>query len=241
MLNTHTTILASMFLREVKEFPNDAKGRIKCPPAYKRDVIHTIACVLASGTVSPKMMEDLFTKAKTHPEREGFYKPTDVCDAFQVAYQLADYQNPDNLLEFGRFYYHPRLHVTPPPPVLIIEDDGTMTASYDNEPFYLEITDTLTKKDLLGYFYGKRSMPPVSSHYARDMGAIEHLLKFYDVDFLLYLIDEAFALARDTGRKDPANPLDLQDAQDEAEAVYEARKKRCYEEGLDRVIPRPIS
>ncbi|UOE58240.1 hypothetical protein IRB79_27350 (plasmid) [Cytobacillus oceanisediminis] len=233
-------ILATRFLQDIKEFPVDAHGKITCEPRYKKEVIHDIGELLAGESVTAKEMGELFRKEKDNPNKALFYKPSSLLESKGIAIKRKPYREPDNLLVPGQFYFHPRLQATPPPPVLQIFDDGTFKASYDEEPFYLEIIDKITVRDLVDYFYAKFYSVCPDSHYSKDAGAFEHMLKFWDVDFILYLVDEAFACALDSGKELPKSPLDIQQYEAQAAAVYEARKNTCFEEGLDRVHPRTI-
>ncbi|MES9681735.1 hypothetical protein ABWK22_02220 [Gottfriedia acidiceleris] len=240
-MNNHMIILASKFMHEIKGFEKDTHGKINCEPNYKKEVINDIGEILAGQSVSAKELNDLFDKEKDNPQKGLFYKPSSILDANKIAYVRKPYYDPENLLVPGQFYYHPRLQATPPPPMLEIADDGTIKASYDDEPFYLEIIDKITKRDLVDYFYSKTNAATPESTLSRDIGAFDHMLRFWDVDFILYLVDEAFACSLDNGKPMPKSPLDIQNFEAEALSVHEARKVICYEEGLDRVLPRAIS
>lgn len=241
LLNNEMIILASMFLQDIKEFKKDGHGIISCDPNYKKEVINDIGEILAGGSITAAQIKELFLKEKENPDKTLFYKPSSILDKYKITYVKKSYIDPENIMVPGQFYYHPRLQITPPPPVLQISDDGTFKASYEDEPFYLEIVDKFTKKDLVDYFYAKTGAAPKEATVARDIGAFEHMLRFWDCDFILYLIDEAFACSMDSGRPLPKSPLDIQHFEEEANAVYESRKITCYEEGLDRVLSRAIN
>ena len=238
-MNNQMIMLASYFLHSIKGFPKDANGKIECEAQYKKEVMNDIGEILAGGSVTAAQMHDIFKREEANPNRSLFYKPCHILDAYKITYKRKSYRDPDNLLIPGQFYYHHRLQVTPPPPMIQVFDDGTFSSSYENDgPFYLEIVDKLTKKDLVDYFYNKTNMKCQEATLARDIGAFEHMLRFWDADFILYLIDEAFACAMDEGKQLPKTPLDIQHYEAQAAAVYEARKILCFEEGIDRVIPR---
>lgn len=241
MNTNHMIVLASKFLHEIKDFELDTHGKVSCEPTYKKEVMNDMGEILAGGSVTAAQMNELLDKEKDNPQKALFYKPSSILEAHKIQFVRKPYRDPENLLVPGQFYYHPRLQLTPPPPMLEIADDGSIKASYDDEPFYLEIIDKITKKDLVDYFYSKTNSPPKEATMARDIGAFEHMLRFWDADFILYLIDEAFAVSFDNGKPMPKSPLDIQHFEAEALAVYEARKITCFEEGLDRVLPRPIS
>lgn len=237
-MNNEMILLATHFLEKVKGFTKDAHGKIDCDNQYKTSVVDDIGRLLAGGTdpaVIAKCIEDI----QGEDGKEMYFKPSHLLKRFGIPFQLKEYRDPDNLIKIGKFYYHPRLQVTPPPPMLVIHDNGEIDSSYDEEPFYLEIVDRFTKKDVVDYFYYKMNKSTdTEASLARDLGAVEHMLKFWDLDFILYLIDEAFAVTWDEGLKPMKNLLDVQHFEESAVLVYENRINTCYEGGLDRVIPR---
>lgn len=240
-LSNYIVQLATMFFKNIKGFPLGDHGKIQCDPRYKREVMHDIGELLAGECVTAKEMMNLFEQEKDNPDKHLFYKPYNILEKHAVVIKRRDYHIPGNLIIPGQFYYHRRLQATPPPPVIQISDDGTFKATYEDEPFFLEIIEKITVRDLVHYFYGKTNSVCPEAHTQKDCGAFEHMLKFWDVDFILYLIDEAFACSRDSGKQLPKSPLDIQQYETEAQLVYEARKLICYEEGLDRVYARPIA
>lgn len=231
--------LAVIFLVNIKKFEYDSNNKIDCDNNYKSDVVNDISEVLHGGSLTFEELEKhLYNAAKIDGGANLFYKPSDVLTYYNIKFKRGQANDPDNLIQVDRFYYHPRLQVVPPPPTLKIEDDGTITSSYEEESFYLEMVDSFTIKDLLSYFYSKKNSSIQESTFNRDIGALRHLLQFWDVDFLLFLIDEAFASSIDQGREVPNSPLDIQEFSDDALLLYESRKNILYEEGLDHVIPR---
>lgn len=239
-MNNHMMTLAFMFLQDIKGFPVDNHGKVDCEPEYKKAVITDVGQILAGGSVTPGQIKILIQREKENPNKKLFYKVSSILDHYKIDYVRKSYYDPENILVPGQFYLHPRLQITPPPPVIVVNDDGTFEASYDEDEFYLEIVDKITKKDLVIYFYNKMNSTYSEATLPRDIGAFEHMLKFWDVDFILYLIDEAFACSMDEGKPMPKTPLDIQQYEAQATAVYEARKRLSFEEGLDRVLPRSI-
>lgn len=233
--------LATRFFQDIKEFPLNGHGKIECDPRYKKEVMHDIGELLAGGCITAKELQNLFSDETDNPDKILFYKPFNILEKYGVEIKRKDYRIPGNLIKAGHFYYHPRLQVTPPPPVIAISDDGTFKASYEDEPFYLEIVEKFTIRDLIDYFYGKTNSVCPDVHIQKDSGAFEHMLKFWDVDFIMYLIDEAFVCSMDSGKQIPKSPLDIQHYEAEAQYIYEARKLTCYEEGLDRVYARTLA
>jgi len=232
-----TIALCIQFFEQVKQFGKDANGKIMAPGHYKAAVMKDIDELMAGNMTFQKIHEAITTYVNRGPEKmKETYLVSHLLEAERIPYQKGVKQhNPDNLLMPMKFYYHQALQITPPPPVVVQLPDGSFHSSY--EPFYLEIRESFTVDDLVDYFYSKAAMT-ASTTRDKDKGAFRHMLKTYDVDFLLHLIDEAFAQALDRGAQIPHEPFMIQEYVAETHLVYENRKNICYEGGFDRVIPR---
>lgn len=229
--------LSIKFFKEIKGFGEDATGKVQAPDKYKVDVMKNIEQLLAGGT-SVKEMETLMNRYKAvHPNPQEVYMVDEILSHFKVKADKKEVKrDPNNLLEPGRFYYHPALQVAPPPPTIMQREDGTFYSSYEDEEFFLEIKECFTLCDLVDYFY--KVMEIDVDFKERDMGAFKHILKSYDIDTVMYMINEAKAMSEDYGKPTPTSPFDIRDYADDAIAVLEDRKNSAYMEGLDRVIPR---
>jgi hypothetical protein len=230
--------LSIKFFEDVKGFPKDSTGKIKAPDKYKTDIMYNIEQVLAGGMKAGVLEQLMNEYKKEHPIPQEAYNIDDILKHFHVDAKKSDIKrDPNNLLEPGRFYFHPALQVAPPPPVTVQLDDGSFKSSYEDEEFFLEIKESFTLEDLVGYFYKVMTVDG-SGFKERDIGAFKHILKSYDLDTILYAIDESRFLAEDLGKPAPKSPFDIRDYFDAGEAVLEDRKNTCYMEGLDHVIPR---
>jgi hypothetical protein len=229
--------LSIKFFSEIKGFGKDSNGKVQAPEAYKINVMKNIEQLLAGGT-SVKEIETLMNRYKAiHPSPQEAYMIDDILSYFKVKADKKEIKrDPNNLLEPGKFYYHPALQVAPPPPTIMQRDDGTFYSSYEDEEFYLEMKEVFTLSDLVDYFY--KVMDIDADFRDRDMGAFKHMLKSYDIDTVLYMINEARATCEDVGKPIPTTPFDIRDYAEDAIAVLEDRKNSAYMEGLDRVIPR---
>lgn len=230
--------LSIKFFEEIKGFGHDSTGKVKAPDSYKLMVMKNIEEVLAGG-MSSETMEDYLKRYKEeHEAPEEAYLFDDILSHFKVqARKRIVKRDPNNLLEPGKFYYHPALQVAPPPPVVFQLDDGTFQSSYETEEFFLEVKESFTFEDLTAYFYKVMGLDG-QGFKERDMGAFKHIMKSYDVDTILYTIDAALFYAEDYCKSLPKNPFDIRDYIDEGQYNLEERKNTCYMEGLDRVIPR---
>jgi hypothetical protein len=229
--------LSIKFFKEIKGFSEDAQGKVKAPDAYKVSVMKNLEQLLAGGT-SVKEIETLMNRYKTtHPSPKDVYSIDEILSYFKVKAEKQEIKrDPNNLLEHGKFYFHPALQIVPPPPTIIQLPDGTFQSSYETEEFFLEIKECFTLSDLVDYFY--KVMEIDVDFKERDMGAFKYVLKSYDIDAVLYMIDEARAVSEDMGKSNPTSPFDIRDYAESAIAILEDRKNLAYMEGLDRVIPR---
>lgn len=230
--------LAVKFLTEVKGFEKDQSGKIKASDTYKKIVREGMEAVLAGGMTAGELDHALATYKATCPKASEAYGIDDVLKYLRITAKRGIVTNdPDNLLVRGRFYYHPQLQIAPPPPVVQILPDGTFRASYEEDPtFYLEMKEKYTLDDLLDYFYNRVGIK--KQNRKRDRGALEYILKQYELDVVLYSIDESAVMYLDTNSSPPKNPLDIEDYVENGEALLEDRKNTLQMEGLDHVIPR---
>ena len=230
--------LSIKFFEEVKQFEKDANGKIKGPDKYKVSVMNNLEQLLAGG-MNPQLIESYIERYKNeHQTPQEAYNVEEILSFFEVPTKKAVVErDPNNLIEPGRFYYHPALQVAPPPPTVIQLDDGTFQSSYDTEPFFLEMKERFTYEDLVNYFHSRMGRNE-QGFMERDIGAFKHLMKSCDLDTMLYTIDSARFLAEDLLKPIPRSPFDIRDYIEEGIAILEERKNTCYMEGLDHVIPR---
>ena len=233
-----TIRLSIKFFEEVKRFDKDNTGKVKAPDKYKLSVMSNIEQILAGG-MDANELESYFEQYNIqHEAPSEAYSVDDILKFLKVnAKKTVVERDPNNLIEAGKFYYHPALQVAPPPPTVIQLDDGTFQSSYDVEEFFLEIKESFTYEDLVAYFY-KVMGQSGEGFKVRDVGAFKHIMQSNDLDIVLYTIDEARFLAEDLSKPIPKNPFDIRDYMDSGFDVLEERKNTCYREGLDRVIPR---
>ena len=229
--------LTIKFLTDIKGLTTNVSGKIDVSVQYKERTLRDVEELLAGG-VPYMSIHNAIEKFSDFPKKEETYNVSEVLNKLGISYEKKAVEiDKDNLLIPHKFYFHQHLQLSPPPPMVVQLPDGSFETSYDSEPFYLEIKPRFTIDDLLSYFYHRMGIN--ESHTTnRDKGALSHLLKSFDVDFILHLIDEAYAQALDRGLELPKEPFSMQDYIEQARGLYEARKNTCHEEGLNRVIPR---
>lgn len=229
--------LSVQFFEQVKAFKKDEAGKIVTSNAYKVIVMQDIQELL-SGNMTYKTLHDAINLyVSKNPEKMlETYTVSEILDYLQIKYRKdKPVERTDNLLQRNKFYFHQALQITPPAPITTQLPDGSFHTTY--EPFYLEIRELFTLDDLLDYFYMRAGVVEKLT-VDRDKGAFRHMLKSYDIDFLLHLIDEGVAQAQDRGMNPPTEPFSLQAFVAEAQELYECRKNTCFEGGFDHVIPR---
>ena len=108
-----------------------------------------------------------------------------------------------SLLKRNVFYYHSQLHITSHPPYFDVIEQKRISPK-----FFLEMKIRYTPNDILNYIYSNLKDLEKYSDFKKDIGAVNYLLgkyKKYDfmepVDFLLFLIDEAYYQYRNVNAK----------------------------------------
>lgn len=235
-----TIRLSVKFFTDVKGFKKDSRGRVEANDNYKKSVSKSIETILAGGMAASELEKLMDEYRTSHPTPQDAYNVDDILTFMNIKAQKGTVvQDPDNLLVRGKFYYHPQLQVTPPPPVIRFNPDGTFEASYETEPeFFLEIKDKYTADDLLDYYYKRTETKSNPKFRKRDRGAMDYILRLEELDVILYSIDEAAVMHMDVNGQAPRGPLDIQDYFHYGAALLEDRKNTLEMEGLNHVIPR---
>lgn len=230
--------LSILFFEQIKGFRKDERGKISASDSYKMKVMNDMMGLL-NGNMTPHNIEELIKKYKEeNSSASKAYSINDIVKFFNVKAQAGTQKiDKDNLLEQGRFYYHPRLQKTPPAPTVELLPDGTFKSSYDDEGFYLEIKERFTVDDIIDYFYETMGISK-DIYRKRDKGAFQYLLKNYDLDLVMFTIMESAVSANDRNKEQPRHPFDIEEYVEDGMAVLEERKNTLYMEGLDHVIPK---
>lgn len=230
--------LSIKFFAEIKGFSQDGQGKVIAKDEYKMKIMNDLISLLAGGTPAEKIEKILEDYKKLHVNPQDAYSIDDILSFLQIRLPKGQVKDdPDNILERGKFYYHPRLQQSPPPPTIELMEDGTFKRSYDEEKFFLEVKEKFTIDDLIDYFYETMDIQ-VETYRRRDKGAFEHLLRNYDIDILMFTIGEASFMSEDLNKRKPRHPFDIEEYVEDGISLMDERKNTLYMEGLDRVIPR---
>lgn len=231
-LNPNDVIAVTIhFFTEVKGRQRDAQGKVNAPATYKHAIVNEIKSLMAGGHTTQQLM-DLFERP--HPKKDEVYTVKELFDLFGEQAQYGKVvDDPDNLLTFGTFYYHPTLQITSGPPRMKTDEEGNTV--FVEEPFFLEMRPRLTIEDLHNILRPYFGWAPLSRKF---QGAYEYLLKHHTVEELLFMADCARADMDTNGQSAPMSPLRLQDYEAEMYVAIDSRKNICFEGGLSHVIPR---
>lgn len=123
-----------------------------------------------------------------------------------------------NLLSPNKFYYHKELRITPPPPMKYLDlESGTIKET--NEKYYLEIVASYTINNIIEYINSKKYIKILAQNKTKLQGAIKNLLKRYDIDYFLFLIDTTEA-GLEIKEKYPKTLFDIEQYTEEATENY---------------------
>lgn len=143
-----------------------------------------------------------------------------------------------NLIEQGKFYYHKRLRITPPPPSSYIGRDGNIYYT-NQEEYYLEMVKSFTDQDLLDYFCQEFFITLTHPDDIKQFkGALCYLVSRYSLDLVLFTIDYVVDQVIGGLALPPHQPLDIKGFIPIVADFYEEKKAEEKVAGVDHVVPR---
>ena len=240
-LNTGTLLLTQRFLKDVRGFKKDNKGIFECPSEYKGSVFAQIEDLLRRGVTYHELNETM-TKNIGKP----LYQVIDMFDNQEKEMlQNQHYVYPKHsleLLQFGKFYYHPQLQESSSAPRTYIDYETMELVLAEGEPFYLEMKDSFTLDNLLDYYLKEtfRTDSGLNSEIKRRTLSTE-LRKIYNqfgLDMTLYLIDAMVSDFLERGQMIPTFATAIVEHIDVAEEMMRNRKDVLSEGGISHVQPR---
>lgn len=142
-----------------------------------------------------------------------------------------------NLLK-NEFYFHKELKILPTAGTVFYDyNSGTMTKQ-ENE-FYLEMRYDYTIDDLLNYVLSKDSFDKtLRINKNKTIGGLKWLLKKYDLQMILYMIDSADSKIKFSNYNKLRNIIDVQEYYDEAQQTYYAAYSNMKVQYEFRVTPK---
>lgn len=221
------------FLIHVKHFEK-VNGKFDLASSYKKMILFN-ARDLVYWNPTDKILEDIIegSKSLNPKDIESSYNISDYLKKYspnKYDYSEAIVEN-NELLKFGKFYYHPLLQKSSAAPKFIL-DSGMNLIEAPREKFYLENINSFTLEDLNNYFIEKTKRSEVLTPNFNE--AMTRIVNHYGLDLTLYMIDFAVQYATDEQLPMPRSPQYLLDNVNLSGAItmYNNRKNACFEEGL---------
>lgn len=225
--------ISRLFFLQIKKIEPDAQGRFTVPNKYKADRIAECLSLLSGGHTQEELEQAIRTVAM-EDDAVSIYDFSEILKRVSITPRYGKIEEDENnLLVFGKFYFHPHLQVTSAPMRMRFDDYGNVEMIED--PFFLEMKPRFTLEELHEYFNQKIPVGP----YSHQMkGSWEYLLKSYDVEMLLFMVDQAYDEYCQLDDPAPFNPLRLSDYAHRGRELFNLRKQKSHEGGITHVIPR---
>lgn len=143
-----------------------------------------------------------------------------------------------NLLKPSEMYYHNELRMTTPPPVIDFDYDTGETVRVVQE-YFLELRSTMTLQDLMNYFKSKSHLYiPEIMPDNRILGSFKWLVNNFEVELILFMIDEA-EIHVACGKSAPLdNPSNIHEFFLAAKLHRQKKMNECKMAGGATIVPR---
>ena len=141
-----------------------------------------------------------------------------------------------NLLqEVGTIYYHNELKISTPP-VLVKYDINTGELTKVEEEYFLEMKASYCIKDLFNYIKTKSCFYDLDNENT-VIGSLKWLLKNYNLEIILYMIDTANDIIQVQNKK-RIKVIDIKNYYEEAIDARDRKKSELIINGADKIVPR---
>ncbi len=147
---------------------------------------------------------------------------------------------PDNIMEPDVFYYHSELRRMSSVPV-IKRDPVTEKMVRFSEPFYLEMKNRYTMKDLMAYWYKEMGIEPNEHMIRQDEGKFKYILGNYTLDEVLFSIDVSKIIRKEQQIRPLRNAFELDRYMEDAREFIQKKKNTHKVEGINREFRRSSS
>lgn len=140
-----------------------------------------------------------------------------------------------NLLNSRRFYYHNALRLTAAPPKRQIDYDSGEIISI-NEPYFLEMKASYNVDDLVGY-YVRHLKPDIKREtVTRYKGTFGYLLKSYNVEEILFMIDAMTNHVLSNDARKPSTPFEIEKFYNDAKDMRDNKKTEAVLSGGKKIV-----
>ncbi|MFS1019896.1 hypothetical protein ACFC9N_11355 [Enterococcus casseliflavus] len=231
--------VSEMFLQDIKKIEKKKDGRFDVTDDYLLALRKDVTFLLSGDTKVDDLLS-AFKKAMSLPDIQKLvYSPSDVLTELRIPFKhgVPDFDPEEDLLYFGKFYYHPLLQVSGAKTRYVMKENHEIV-EVESEPFYLELKPRFTMTDLIQWFIVKTNNSHPNLKGFRTQ--FHSMLPIYGLDMLLYMI-EAACTPNDNGRNYfPKAPRFLEEDTyiEEAKRLYYQRIQMLKESDIYGIIPR---
>ena len=239
-LNTSTSLLSSYFLTQVRKLKTTDDGKADTSSGYKISVIQDFESILRKG-LDYAEIQSIMDKITS----SNFYSPWDMLNPIWAEELKATPdvypKAPDELVYYTLFYYHPLLQETRKPAGFSYNEETGEVIEAVREPYFLEIVDSFTMRDLVDYFMTQMELVgTMEDRPSKRKGLATEFYKInnYSLDMLLYLIDSARIECELEDKRKPRFVGSLLEYSEKAEQLFKSRRDILNERGGNKIVPR---
>lgn len=163
------------------------------------------------------------------------YKKRNTDLEFDASKMMRGRSATPNLMSSRRFYYHNALRLTAAAPKREIDYDSGEIISI-NEPYFLEMKASFNADDLVEYYV--RHIKPETKRDAigRFKGVFSYLLKSYNVEEILFMIDALVNHVLSNDARKPSTPFDCEKYYTEATEMRDKKKTEAVLSGGKKIV-----
>lgn len=187
----------------------------------KINIIKTIKGVLNDGAITNDIDKKIQSSSGSDQNYISFFKSI---------------RPAGNLLDQSKFYFHNELRLLPGPPKRIWDINSGEIVSVTEE-YFLEMRASYTIEDVIAFIRKKEFLAKTLFDINRAKGSITFLLKKYDIDFLLFLLDTANDIYS-SKQKFARSLVEISEFEDEARENYERRITESKINGDCKIVPK---
>lgn len=237
-INTNQLILlVEKFLSDIKKAPRLSRGRFDVTDDYKLALMEDTAYILA-GDLDYRAIANTMDQVKNKKHIEKSYNLSDILEDITSFQKGSLAISAEELIQLGRFYYHPLLQETAKPAKYVMNQEDQSYEKVEEEPFFLEVRTTFTLDDLVDFFLHMNQ-----DDYPNRKGIktqFQNILPRYGLDLVLYMI-EASVLPNENGTVHlPKTPRFLENTEiiSEGKRLLANRYRDFKEENIYGIIPK---
>lgn len=190
----------------------------------KKELVRSLKACLDKGWNSHEIIQAFRVYKKKGYELE-----------FDVTKMMRGRSATPNLMNSRRFYYHNALRLTAAAPKREINYDSGEIISV-NEPYFLEMKASFNVDDLVDYYVRHIKPETRKDTASRYKGVFSYLLKSYNVEEVLFMIDALVNHVLSNDAKKPSTPFECENYYTEAVEMRDKKKTEAVLSGGKKVV-----